>query len=221
MRRLSRGAKTKKEERDSGFGARSQTTPIGPLLLDAPFGRVRSLPTVPGASEWGSLDRVRRDVRNRFSVGRLPAVRTTTTAAARGAGAPAPTGAGRGRPAPATCEPPPSSGAVAQRWRSTWAAPRGGSGPEHCAGSAERPADDVLDGRRGVVVELAPPAGERGNGALRRGRAQAKQRRRAAMAPRSGRSAGGDGGEERAAQRQGQAFDGRRRRQHPVAASRA
>lgn len=26
--------KTKKEERDSGFGARSQTTPIGPLLLD-------------------------------------------------------------------------------------------------------------------------------------------------------------------------------------------
>ena len=28
-------AKTKKEERDSGFGARSQTTPIGPLLLDA------------------------------------------------------------------------------------------------------------------------------------------------------------------------------------------
>src|SRR4029079_4376210 len=51
---------TKKEERDSGFGARSQTTPIGPLLLGPAVDRARILPIVPGASEWVSLARVRR-----------------------------------------------------------------------------------------------------------------------------------------------------------------
>jgi hypothetical protein len=105
---------------------------------------------VPGASEWDSLARVRRGVRNRFSVGRLPAVRTRTTAAAHAAAASAPTDAGRSSAAMATCEPRRSSAAAARKWRSTWRL--------LFAAQDHSTAPGAQSGRRTTCSTLAPPS---------------------------------------------------------------
>ena len=156
------------------------------------------LPIDPGASEWGSLARVRRSVRNRslqrriapggpnsgsccgIACGRASTKGRWTTASG--------TAAGRTTPDFG------SSDAVA-KVEVSMATPRARSGPQRRARRAERPAHDVLD-RRGVV-ELAPAARSRGDGVARqRRRGQAQQRRRAAVAARRRGAAQGSGDED-------------------------
>ena len=83
------------------------------------------------------------------------------------------------------------------------------SGPERRRTPvAHRQADDMLDNRAGGIRELAPAARARRGDALRdRAEAQAKQRRGAAVAARSGRAARRGGAKGAARGRHGQAFE--------------
>src|SRR6185369_5502407 len=157
----------KKEERDSGFGARSQTTPIGPLLLDGV------------ATGRGSPDRPRR--KRVGLTGSRPAQRPKSKLQRRtapgGPNSDSCCGIARGRASTCgRCTTASSTGvvrtapvfgindAVAEADVSM-ATPRARSRPERRARRAERPTDDVLDGRG--IVELAPAACARGDGVVR------------------------------------------------------
>ena len=92
-----RRRKTKKEERDNRPGLALEKPRLPAPPGRASVGGGEPVRPMPGASEWESLARVRRDVRKLLPSGDLPVDRTGTAVATCAADAPARTGAGRCR----------------------------------------------------------------------------------------------------------------------------